>query len=196
MEVPTASAAGVVLTLFGSALLLWCAVELRLRHRLRRHGVRVTARVVADDDRGGGPRLEPYGDAFGELDSAPLLAYPVAGRTDGAPLRAVPDTGPPAGAASGAPVTRTATAGTAAAGTAPPPGTALARPRGHTPLRRPARLRPGTNVQVAYDARRPDRVVLAGADAAPALLSDLFWTLLGTSALAGGLSLLGAAVLH
>ncbi|WP_371497960.1 hypothetical protein OG871_18500 [Kitasatospora sp. NBC_00374] len=182
MEVPTAWAAGVVLTLFGSALLLWCAVELRLRHRLRRHGVRVTARVVADGDRHGVPHLEPYGDAFGELDSAPLLSYSVTGRPDGVPLRAVPDTERPAGAV--------------LPGAAPPAGTVLARPRGHTPLRRPARLRPGTNVQIAYDARRPDRVVLAGADAAPALLSDLFWALLGTSALAGGLSLLGAAVLR
>ncbi|MEV4614997.1 DUF3592 domain-containing protein [Kitasatospora sp. NPDC049258] len=176
MEEPTALAAGVVLAAFGSALLLWCAAELRLRHRLRRHGVRVTARVVADRDPGGAPRLEPYGDAFGELDSAPLLAYPVTARTDGGTLRAVSDVhaGGPAAADR--------------------PGTVLARPRGHTPLRRPARLVPGTNVQVAYDARRPGRVVLAGADAASALLSDLFWALLGTSALAGGLSLLGAAL--
>ncbi|MER8186992.1 hypothetical protein [Kitasatospora sp. NPDC094015] len=178
MEEPTALAAGVVLAVFGSALLLWCAAELRLRHRLRRHGVRVTARVVADGDQGRTPYLESYGDAFGELDSAPLLAYPVGSRAEAGTLRAVPDT---------------AVDGPAGSGRS---GTVLARPRGHTPLRRPARLVPGTDVQVAYDVRRPGRVVLAGTDAAPALLSDLFWALLGTSTLAGGLSLLGAALIR
>ncbi|WP_033822955.1 hypothetical protein [Kitasatospora sp. MBT63] len=191
MEQPTALAAGVVLAVFGSALLLWCAVELRLRHRLRRHGVRVTARVVADGTPGADPYLEPYGDASGELDSAPLLAYPVAGRADAGVLRAVPD---PADR-SGAGHVLGGRAGDDRIGTGTGTGTVLARPRGHTPLRRPARLVPGTDVQVAYDARRPGRVVLAGHDSASAsaLLSDLFWALLGTSTLAGGLSLLGAA---
>ncbi|GAA0676281.1 hypothetical protein GCM10010193_31730 [Kitasatospora atroaurantiaca] len=160
METPTAMAAGIVLTLFGSALLLWCAVELRLRHHLRRHGVPVTARVVADGD----PYGEPYGDTYGELDTAPLLAYSV-----------LPSVGRPAGR------------GEAEAGRGE---TVLARPRGHTPLRRPAGLAPGAVVRVAYDARRPSRVVIAAGDTTPALPSDIFWTLLGTSALAGGLSLL------
>lgn len=149
METPTAVAAGVVLTCFGSALLLWCAVELRLRHHLRRHGVPATARVIADRD----PYGEPYGDTFGELDSAPLLAFPT---DDG--------------------------------------GSVLARPRGHTPLRRPSWLRPGVTVPVAYDAQRPTRVVLAMPDAASAVPGDVFWALLGTSALAGGLSLLGTVL--
>ncbi|MCX5212056.1 hypothetical protein OG689_22705 [Kitasatospora sp. NBC_00240] len=63
METPTGSAAGVVLVLFGGALLFWCAVEMRLRHRVRRHGVPVSARVVADED------------LYGALDSAPLLSF-------------------------------------------------------------------------------------------------------------------------
>lgn len=63
VETPTGMAAGVVLALFGGALLFWCACEVRLRHRLRRVGVPVPAQVVAD------------GDAHGALDSAPLLAF-------------------------------------------------------------------------------------------------------------------------
>ncbi|MFJ9519521.1 DUF3592 domain-containing protein [Kitasatospora sp. NPDC101801] len=149
METPTAVAAGVVLTCFGGALLLWSAVELRLRHHLRRHGVPAIARVIADRD----PYGESYGDTSGELDSAPLLSFPT---EDG--------------------------------------GAMLARPRGHTPLRRPARFRPGVTVPVAYDAERPGRVVLAAPDAASAVPGDVFWALLGTSALAGGLSLLGTVL--
>ncbi|MER5862123.1 DUF3592 domain-containing protein [Kitasatospora sp. NPDC002040] len=149
METPTALAAGVVLTGFGGALLLWCAVELRLRHHLRRHGVPATARVLADRD----PYGEPYDDTYGELDSAPLLSFP-----------------------------------------AGPGESVLARPRGFTPLRRPSWLRPGTTVPVAYDARRPTRVVLTVPDAASAVPGDVFWALLGTSALAGGLSLLGTVL--
>ncbi|BFV58448.1 hypothetical protein KCMC57_up35520 [Kitasatospora sp. CMC57] len=149
METPTAVVAGVVLTCFGGALLLWCAVELRLRHHLRRHGVPATARVIADRD----PYGEPYEDAPGELDSAPLLSFP----TDGG-------------------------------------GSALARPRGHTPLRRPSWLRPGVTVPVAYDAKRPDRVVLATPGIASAVAGDVFWALIGTSSLAVGLSLLGSVL--
>lgn len=149
METPTALAAGVVLTVFGGALLLWCAVELRLRHYLRRHGVPATARVVADRD----PFGEPCGDTAGELDSAPLLAY----RTD-----------------SDEPV--------------------LARPRGHTPLERPSWLRPGTEVRVAYDVRRPSRVVLMADGTVSTVPGDVFWGLLGSAALAGGLGLLGAVL--
>jgi hypothetical protein len=70
----------------------------------------------------------------------------------------------------------------------------LARPRGSTPLRRPVRLAPGAAVQVAYDPRRPDRVVLAAHEELPSLPADLFWALLGTSALAGGLTLLAVAL--
>ncbi|MFI5529293.1 DUF3592 domain-containing protein [Kitasatospora sp. NPDC051853] len=146
METPTALVAGVVLTFFGSALLLWCAVELRLRHRLRRHGVPATARVVADRDAFGEHRV----DTYGELDSAPLLSVPTG-----------------------------------------PDHSVLTRPRGHTPLRRPAWLTPGTAVQVRYDARRPNRVVLAAGSAGSAVPGDALWLLLGTSALAAGLSLLG-----
>ncbi|MER5639374.1 DUF3592 domain-containing protein [Kitasatospora sp. NPDC002227] len=161
METPTAMSAGVILTFFGGALLLWCASELRLRHHLRRHGVSVAARVVADAD----PFGEPYGDPYGELDSSPLLSF---------------STLPSVGLAGGLP------------GEAARSESVLARPRGITALRRPAQLSPGTIVQVSYDARRPSRVVLAQGETAPALLGDVFWALLGTSALAGGLSLLSS----
>ncbi|WP_346140290.1 DUF3592 domain-containing protein [Kitasatospora cinereorecta] len=174
METPTTLAGGAVLILFGGALLLWCAVELRLRHRLRRHGVAATARVVADGD----PFGSDHDDTFGELDSAPLLAYTAVhasaggGRLSGAggrELHAVEDEGRPS-------------------------ESVLARPRGHTPLRRPLHLVPGTLVQVAYDPRRPRRVVLAAHEDVPTLPADLFWALLGIAALAGGLTLLGAAL--
>lgn len=160
METPTTLVGGAVLAAFGSALLLWCAVELRLRHRLRRHGVAATAQVVAD--RGSAEAMDP----------GPLLSYPVdtpdgpdgSGHVHG--LRPVGEPG----------------------------RLVLARPRGHTPLRRSPRLAPGTAVQVAYDPRRPDRVVLAAHRALPSLPADLFWALLGTSSLAGGLTLLAVAL--
>ncbi|MBV6696983.1 DUF3592 domain-containing protein [Kitasatospora aureofaciens] len=63
MDTTTAAVGGLVLALFGGALLLWCAAELRLRRRVRRRGVPAVAVVVAEDD------------AHGELDSAPLLAF-------------------------------------------------------------------------------------------------------------------------
>ncbi|GAA2232482.1 MULTISPECIES: DUF3592 domain-containing protein [Kitasatospora] len=158
METQTATAAGSVLILFGGALLVWCALELRLRHRLRRHGVPATARVVVDGD----PYGELYGDPYGELDTAPLLSY-----------------------------STLPTVGAAGAGEAE---SVLSRPRGHTRLRRPAGLLPGAVVQVAYDARRPSRVVLAASETSPCLPSDVFWVLLGTSALAVGLSLIASAL--
>lgn len=148
METPTATAAGAVLALFGAALLLWCAAELRLRHRLRREGLPAAARVVADDVHSG-------------LDSAPLLAFSALRAADG-------DSDGPFGR--GEPV--------------------LARPRGHTPLRRPARLTPGAVVHVAYDPRRPTRVVLAASEPVPTMSSDLFWTAFGAGSLAAGLGLL------
>ncbi|MGA5702088.1 hypothetical protein [Peterkaempfera bronchialis] len=68
----------------------------------------------------------------------------------------------------------------------------VSRPRGHTPLRRPARLSPGTLVQICYDPRRPARMALAdGLRTAP---SDAFWTILGVGSLAVGLAVLLSAV--
>ncbi|WP_329496040.1 DUF3592 domain-containing protein [Kitasatospora herbaricolor] len=162
METPTGFAAGVVLVLFGGALLFWCAVEMRLRHRVRRHGVPVSARVVADDD--------PYGT----LDSAPLLSFAT-----------LPSVGPSgvSGAAGGA----GGATGSTGRGEA-----VVARPRGHTPLRRPAGLTIGSDVRVAYDPRRPGLVVLAAGETGSTLASDVFWTLLGAGSLAGGLGLLAS----
>ncbi|QKW20300.1 hypothetical protein HUT16_15585 [Kitasatospora sp. NA04385] len=170
METPTTLVGGAVLTVFGSALLLWCAVELRLRHHLRRRGVPATAQVVADPDRAGA------------LDSSPLLSYPV--ELPGARTAAAVD-------AAGAGIVHELHP---AADPGEPYRLVLARPRGSTPLRRPVRLAPGAAVQVAYDPRRPDRVVLAAHEDLPSLPADLFWAVLATSALAGGLTLLAAAL--
>ncbi|MBO1415393.1 DUF3592 domain-containing protein, partial [Streptomyces sp. FH025] len=52
-------------------LLLWCAAEVRLRHRVRRVGVSAVATVVAEND------------AHGQLDSAPLLSFSVRPPADG-----------------------------------------------------------------------------------------------------------------
>ncbi|MFK0194261.1 hypothetical protein [Kitasatospora sp. NPDC090308] len=179
METPTTLVGGAVLTVFGSALLLWCAVELRLRHRLRRYGVPATAQVVADPD------------PAAAMDGSPLLSYPVASPGGRTGLAADFPADLPADLA----VVADAGAGTVhelrplAAHRL-----VLARPRGNTPLRRPARLIPGAAVQVAYDPRRPDRVVLAAHEELPSLPADLFWALLATSALAGGLTLLALAL--
>ncbi|MFJ3790644.1 DUF3592 domain-containing protein [Kitasatospora sp. NPDC090091] len=149
MEPTTATVGGAVLALFGGALLLWCAAEVRLRHRLRRRGVPAVATVVAETD------------AHGELDSAPLLSFST--------LAAVG--GPGAARCAEAVITR---------------------PRGHTPLRRPPGLVPGASVRVAYDPRRPTRVVLAAAETGRAALTDLLWAALGAGFLAAGALLLAA----
>ncbi|MFG2843808.1 DUF3592 domain-containing protein [Kitasatospora sp. NPDC048296] len=65
MDTTTATVGGLVLTLFGGALLLWCAAEVRLRHRVRRRGVPAVATVVAENE------------VHGQLDSAPLLSFSV-----------------------------------------------------------------------------------------------------------------------
>ncbi|MET9178152.1 DUF3592 domain-containing protein [Kitasatospora aureofaciens] len=65
MDTTTAAVSGLVLALFGGVLLLWCAAEVRLRHRVRRRGVAAVATVVAEND------------AHGQLDSAPLLSFSV-----------------------------------------------------------------------------------------------------------------------
>ncbi|MCC9307552.1 hypothetical protein LN042_10630 [Kitasatospora sp. RB6PN24] len=151
MAAEPATVAGGVLVLFGGALLFWCAAELRLRHRLRRNGVPVTALVVPDT-------------AQGQVaDSAPLLSYATL------PARLTCDE--PTEAA-----------------------VLLSRPRGTTTLSRPIGLLPGSSVRVCYDPRRPARVVLTGLGTAASLPMDVFWTLLGTSSLAGGLSLLAIAL--
>ncbi|MFB8240575.1 DUF3592 domain-containing protein [Kitasatospora purpeofusca] len=144
-----------ILALFGGALLLWCAAEARLRHRIRRRGLPAVATVV------------PESDVHGALDSAPLLSFatrPVpAGRTGGAP-----------GVEAGELV--------------------LTRPRGHTPLRRPAHLVPGGSVRIAYDPHRPGHAVLVAEEAGPRpLVADLLWTALGLGCLAAGAVLLLAA---
>ncbi|MER5348948.1 DUF3592 domain-containing protein [Kitasatospora sp. NPDC002551] len=141
-----------VFALFGGALMLWCAAEVRLRHRVRRRGRPAVATVVAESD------------AHGELDSAPLLSFatePVA-VSPGVPLPAVEAC-----------------------------ELVLTRPRGHTPLRRPPRLVPGTSVRIAYDPRRPGLAVLAPEETGPrAVVADLLWTVLALGCLAAGALLL------
>ncbi|MFJ3214717.1 DUF3592 domain-containing protein [Kitasatospora sp. NPDC086801] len=65
MDTTTATVGGLVLALFGGVLLLWCAAEVRLRHRVRRSGASAVATVVVEDE------------AHGQLDSAPLLSFSV-----------------------------------------------------------------------------------------------------------------------
>ncbi|MFD8316462.1 DUF3592 domain-containing protein [Kitasatospora purpeofusca] len=152
-----------ILALFGGALLLWCAAEALLRHRIRRRGLPAVATVV------------PESDVHGALDSAPLLSFAT---------RPAPG-GRPAGQSAG----RTGGAPGGEAGEL-----VLTRPRGHTPLRRPAHLVPGGSVRIAYDPRRPDHAVLAAEEAGPRpLVADLLWTALGLGCLAAGAVLLLAA---
>ncbi|MGW4898061.1 hypothetical protein ACWEQL_38295 [Kitasatospora sp. NPDC004240] len=141
---------GSVLVLFGGALLLWCAAEVRLRHLVRRRGVPAVAQVVAERD------------AHGELDSAPLLSFSALATVGG----------PGAGRSEAV----------------------LARPRGHTPLRRPVRFAPGATVRVSYDPNRPSRVVLAVEETGRTVVADLLWTTLALGCLAGGLCLLAVAL--
>ncbi|MFJ9772557.1 DUF3592 domain-containing protein [Kitasatospora sp. NPDC101157] len=72
MDTTTAAVSGLVLALFGGVLLLWCAAEVRLRHRVRLRGVPTVATVVAEND------------AHGQLDSAPLLSFSVLPQAAGA----------------------------------------------------------------------------------------------------------------
>ncbi|MER7847989.1 DUF3592 domain-containing protein [Kitasatospora sp. NPDC096077] len=72
MDTTTAAVGGSVLALFGGVLLLWCAAEVRLRHRVRRRGVAAVATVVAEND------------VHGQLDSAPLLSFSVLPTVGGA----------------------------------------------------------------------------------------------------------------
>ncbi|MFG2903961.1 DUF3592 domain-containing protein [Kitasatospora sp. NPDC048286] len=72
-------------------------------------------------------------------------------------------------------------------------GLVIARPRGHTPLRRPDRFAPGASVRICYDPRRPSRVVLAAEEVGRAVVVDLLWSVLGVGCLAAGAGLLVAA---
>ncbi|MFF2044471.1 DUF3592 domain-containing protein [Kitasatospora sp. NPDC058170] len=149
METTTEMVGGVVLALFGGALLLWCAAEVRLRHLVRRRGVSAVAKVVAE------------ADAHGELDSAPLLSFSAPASVGGPGAKRCAEV-------------------------------VLARPRGHTPLRRPSRFAPGASIRIAYDPVRPSRVVLAAAETPRAAVVDLLWTTLGAGCLAAGACLLVA----
>ncbi|MFD5083046.1 hypothetical protein ACFWOG_10445, partial [Kitasatospora sp. NPDC058406] len=110
METTTATVGGLILALFGGALLFWCAAEVRLRHRVRRRGVPTVATVVAESDPHGG------------LDSAPLLSYSASVQAG----HAGPGAGP--GGAAG-------TAGGPTAGPGRGGERVGSRPRGRTPRR-------------------------------------------------------------
>ncbi|MFF7452918.1 DUF3592 domain-containing protein [Kitasatospora sp. NPDC008115] len=154
---------GAIFALLGGALLLWCAAEVRLRHRVRRRGRPAVATVVAE------------ADAHGELDSAPLLSF----STEPAAV------GTNRGGARGVGAHGTVGLGVEAC------ELVLTRPRGHTPLRRPARLVPGTSVRIAYDPRRPGIAVLAPEEnGSRTVVADLLWTALGLGCLAAGALLL------
>ncbi|MEU1286449.1 DUF3592 domain-containing protein [Kitasatospora sp. NPDC005856] len=72
-------------------------------------------------------------------------------------------------------------------------GLVIARPRGHTPLRRPDRFAPGAPVRICYDPQRPSRVVLAAGEVGRAVVLDLLWSVLGVGCLAAGAGLLTVA---
>ncbi|MFE6049498.1 DUF3592 domain-containing protein [Kitasatospora sp. NPDC056446] len=71
-------------------------------------------------------------------------------------------------------------------------GLVQARPRGHTPLRRPDRFAPGAPVRICYDPQRPTRVVLAAGEIGRAAVADLLWSTLGVACLGAGAGLLAA----
>ncbi|MEV7597936.1 DUF3592 domain-containing protein [Kitasatospora sp. NPDC089797] len=163
MDTTTAAVGGTVLVLFGGVLLLWCAAELRLRHRVRRRGVPAVATVVAEND------------VHGQLDSAPLLSFSV-----------LPTIGGPHAAGTGGAV------GTGGSGAGRIAELVLTRPRGHTPLRRPERFAPGASVRICYDPDRPCRAVLAAGETGRGAAVDLFWSALGVACLGAGAGLLAA----
>ncbi|MEV7182743.1 DUF3592 domain-containing protein [Kitasatospora sp. NPDC093102] len=72
-------------------------------------------------------------------------------------------------------------------------GLVIARPRGHTPLRRPGRFAPGAPVRICYDPQRPSRVVLAAGEVGRSAVVDLLWSALGVGCLAVGTGLVAAA---
>ncbi|GHF27330.1 hypothetical protein GCM10018790_00740 [Kitasatospora xanthocidica] len=106
-------------------------------------------------------------NVHGQLDSAPLLSFSVP-----------PSVGGPGGPG-----------GPGGCGIA---GLVLARPRGHTPLRRPDRFAPGASVRICYDPRDPGRVVLAPGEISRVAVADLLWSALGVACLAAGAGLLAA----
>ncbi|MEU4113371.1 DUF3592 domain-containing protein [Kitasatospora sp. NPDC028055] len=163
MDTTTATVGGLVLALFGGALLLWCAAEVRLRHRVRRSGIPVVATVVAEKD------------VHGRLDSAPLLSFSVRPAVGGSGTGAGIGIGTAAGSGPG----RIAEL-------------VLTRPRGHTPLRRPERFAPGSPVRICYDPDRPRRAVLAAGEIGRAAVVDLLWCALGVACLGAGAGLLAA----
>ncbi|MFE4517819.1 DUF3592 domain-containing protein [Kitasatospora sp. NPDC056783] len=71
-------------------------------------------------------------------------------------------------------------------------GLVVARPRGHTPLRRPDRFAPGASVRICYDPQCPSRVVLAAGEVGRAAVADLLWSTLGAGCLAAGAGLLAS----
>lgn len=68
MGAPLGMFTGVWFTLFGVAVLGWCATEVRTRRSVRRGGARVMARVLADPDAG-----------IAHPDTSPVLGFSVEG---------------------------------------------------------------------------------------------------------------------
>ncbi|MEZ0069589.1 hypothetical protein ABIA32_005634 [Streptacidiphilus sp. MAP12-20] len=68
MGTPLGLFTGAWFSLFGGAVLWWCAAEVRARRTLRRVGVNGMARVVVDPD-----------EAGDHADTAPLLSFQVEG---------------------------------------------------------------------------------------------------------------------
>ncbi|WP_370117800.1 DUF3592 domain-containing protein [Streptacidiphilus sp. MAP12-33] len=193
-------------SLFGGAVVWWCAAEVRLRRTLRRVGVSGMARVVpaseleqARQDRARvalavAGASTPADEAARTVGTGPDAAGPDAGRLDGiGPDGTGPDTGGPEAPVSdegygvdidhadNAPLLSFEAEGH---------GEVVTRPRGWTSIRRSSVLVEGALVPIAYDPKEPTRVALLGV---PQSRSDLFWLLLGLAFAACGVTLLATA---
>lgn len=200
MGTPLSLFTGAWFTLFGGAVIWWCAVEVRLRRTLRRVGVSGMARVVAPSalERAAEPvgavtagaasvGATPAGDADR---TAAMVSSTTATATAPATTTTGTDTDP-------APAVDIDHADVDHADNAPllsfdveGHGEVVTRPRGWTSIRRSAALPVGALVPVSYDPQEPIRVALEGV---PQSRSDLFWLLLGLVFAACGVMLLATA---
>lgn len=189
MGTPLGLFTGAWFTLFGGAVIWWCAVEVRLRRTLRRVGVNGMARVVPAS------LLERVAEPVGvaTAGSAPPAGVDRAtGRDHAGADQATDDRAADDQAsdldriadvdhADNAPLLSFEVEGH---------GEVVTRPRGWTSIRRSAALPVDALVPVRYDPQEPTRVALEGV---PQSRSDLFWLLLGLLFALCGVTLLATA---
>ncbi|RAG81640.1 hypothetical protein DN069_31845 [Streptacidiphilus pinicola] len=184
MGTPLSLFTGAWFTLFGGAVIWWCAVEVRLRRTLRRVGVNGMARVVPAS------ALERVAEPVGVATAGPAPSAAVdraAGHDHVAVDRAADDQATDVDQtadvdhADNAPLLSFEVEGH---------GEVVTRPRGWTSIRRSAALPVDALVPVRYDPQEPTRVALEGV---PQSRSDLFWLLLGLLFAVCGVTLLATA---